>query len=527
MRRLIGLIIFLLIALFSIPLIYLFTFGLMDLFNSFQNVISVSYLKLIINTASLVFAVTFSTLILGLYLSWATEIAKIKYAKIWRILLVIPLVIPSYFAGYLFILSYGPKGKLYDFLNYFGSIDRLPDIYGFIGSWLCLTFICFPYVYINICTGLKLVDRKLEHASRVLGKNHFETYIKIILPNIKGSIYAGCVLVALYTLSDFGAVQALQYQTFTLAIYTKYRSFDLEGAASYALILILLSLPIIYYSINMSILNSYKISKKPSEFINQNLYDVKSKHSIIQLSLVFITFISVLIPFAMIFELIFRTNLTFFELIQTIKLDAIYNTLIGSITTSILCVVFALLIIDVITKNNYRLRIIFENLIYFGYTLPGLVIALSFVYFSVNYFFSIYQTWTILILGYIVLFFSTGYGPIRTSSELIGDRYSIASKSLGKNFFETFYKISLPLYTPGIRKGLLNVFILTAKELPVTLVLAPLSFHTLSTVIWDGLEEANFSSAGLAGLLLIIIISIPTYLSIHTEDIKVKFSKNK
>ena len=106
MRRLIGLIIFLLIALFSIPLIYLFTFGLVDLFNSFQNVISISYLKLIINTVSLVFAVTISTLILGLYLSWATEIAKIKFAKIWRILLVIPLVIPSYFAGYLFILFY-------------------------------------------------------------------------------------------------------------------------------------------------------------------------------------------------------------------------------------------------------------------------------------------------------------------------------------------------------------------------------------------------------------------------------------
>ena len=147
MRKLIGLIIFLLIALFSIPLIYLFTFGVVDLFNSFQNVISISYLKLIINTASLVFAVTISTLILGLYLSWATEIAKIKFAKIWRILLVIPLVIPSYFAGYLFILFYGPKGQLYDFFSYFGSLDRLPDIYGFIGAWLCLTFICFPYVW--------------------------------------------------------------------------------------------------------------------------------------------------------------------------------------------------------------------------------------------------------------------------------------------------------------------------------------------------------------------------------------------
>ena len=527
MRRLIGLIICLLILLFSIPLVYLFTYGLVDLFNSFQNVFSLSYLKLIINTSSLVFAVTLSTLILGLYLSWATEIAKIKFAKMWRVLLVIPLVIPSYFAGYLFILFYGPKGKLYDFFNIFFNIDRFPDIYGFIGAWLCLTFICFPYVYINICTGLKLVDRKLESASRVLGKNHYQTYLKIILPNIKGSIYAGCVLVALYTLSDFGAVQAMQYQTFTLAIYTKYRSFDLEGAASYALILILLSLPIIFYAINMSILNSRKISKKPSELINQNLYDVKNKHSLVQLTLIIITIISVLIPFIMIFELIFRTNLSIVELMGTIKIDAIYNTFTGSSVTAILCIILAFLIIDVLSKNNNRLRIAFENLIYFGYTLPGLVIALSFVYFSVNYFFSIYQTWIILIMGYIVLFFSTGYGPIRTSSELVGERYSIASKSLGKSYFETFYKISLPLYAPGIRKGLLNVFILTAKELPVTLVLAPLNFHTLSTVIWDGLEEANFSSAGLAGLLLIIIIAIPTYLSIHTEDIKVKFSKNK
>jgi len=77
---------------------------------------------------------------------------------------------------------------------------------------------------------------------------------------------------------------------------------------------------------------------------------------------------------------------------------------------------------------------------------------------------------------------------------------------------------------PGIMKGFLNVFILTAKELPVTLILAPLNFYTLSTVIWDNLEEANFSTAGVGSFLLILIISIPTYLSVHVENIKIKFS---
>ena len=239
MSRLIKLIVYLLITLFCIPFIYLFTYGLLDFINSFANILSVAYFKLIFNTVILVITVTISTLILGLFLSWATEICDIKFKRIWRILLIIPLVIPSYLAGYLFILFYGPKGKLFDVLHYLGIVDHIPDLYGFIGSWLCLTLICYPYVYINISTGLKLVDRRLEDASRVLGQNHFKTFYKIILPNIKSSIFAGSVLVALYTLSDFGAVQALQYQTFTLAIYTKYRSFDLEGAASYALILIL------------------------------------------------------------------------------------------------------------------------------------------------------------------------------------------------------------------------------------------------------------------------------------------------
>ena len=226
----------------------------------------------------------------------------------------------------------------------------------------------------------------------------------------------------------------------------------------------------------------------------------------------------------MIFTLVFRTDSNLLDIIGKINLSAIFNTFLGSTITAIICVSVSLFIILNFPKKGKKIRFIFENFIYFGFTLPGLVVALSFVYFAVNYFFQIYQTWTILILGYSVLFLSSGYGPIRTSIELVGDKYMITSKSLGKNSLTTFLNISLPLYKPGILKGFLNIFILTAKELPVTLILAPLNFHTLSTLIWDNLEEANFSYAGIYGLLLIIIIAIPTYLSIHIDEIKIKFS---
>ena len=511
-------VIYLIIFLFCIPFIYLFQFGISNLFSSINNLFTVYYFQLIFNTIALVLSVTFTTIVISLFLSWATEICKLKFAKLWRILLIFPLVIPSYLAGYLFILFYGTKGEIYQLLNNFGISVDMPDVYGFWGAWLCLSLICFPYVYINLSTGLKLIDRKLEDASRVLGHNHFQTFFRIIFPNIKNSLFAGSILVALYTLSDFGAVSALQFNTFTLAIYTKYRSFDFPGAASSALILILISMPIIFYSIKTSVFNSYKISQKTSNLSNLKLFDLKQYEILVQLVIFFIVLTSIFIPFLMIFNLILSTDIGFVKTLDLIKWSAVFNTFSGAIINSILCVFISLLLVLNISKKNNKLRLIFENLMYFGYTLPGLVIALAFVYFSINYFFSIYQTW-------IILFLAAGYAPVRTNVHLVGDKYTVVSKSLGKSFYSTFTNILFPLYLPGILKGFLNVFILTAKELPVTLILAPLNFYTLSTVIWDNLEEANFSAAGIGSFLLILIISIPTYLSVHVEDIKIKFSK--
>ena len=59
-------------------------------------------------------------------------------------------------------------------------------------------------------------------------------------------------------------------------------------------------------------------------------------------------------------------------------------------------------------------------------------------------------------------------------------------------------------------------------------ILAKIIKTMLSIVLLGWLDKLGGIGLGLlAGLLLIIIIAIPTYLSIHTEDIKVKFSKNK
>ena len=79
----------------------------------------------------------------------------------------------------------------------------------------------------------------MEEAARSLGHNTRRVLWEITLPNLRPSIQAGALLVALYTLSDFGAVSILQFNSFTRNIYIQYvASFDRNAAAILGLFLV-------------------------------------------------------------------------------------------------------------------------------------------------------------------------------------------------------------------------------------------------------------------------------------------------
>ena len=61
----------------------------------------------------------------------------------------------------------------------------------------------------------------------------------MVLPQLRPALAAGGLLVALYAISDFGAVSLLRYDSLTRALFSRYESgFDLSGAAALALVLI-------------------------------------------------------------------------------------------------------------------------------------------------------------------------------------------------------------------------------------------------------------------------------------------------
>jgi iron(III) transport system permease protein len=170
---------------------------------------------------------------------------------------------------------------------------------------------------------------------------------------------------------------------------------------------------------------------------------------------------------------------------------------------------FALPIAILVVRRPGKISTLFERLTYASYALPGIVVALAFVFFGINYAQPLYQTLPMLLLAYVILFIPQALGAQRSSMLQLSAGLEEAGRSLGKRPSTVLRTITLPLVKPGMAAGLILVFLTCMKELPATLILSPLGFSTLSTQVWGSISEAFFARAAAPALLLLLLSSIP------------------
>jgi len=149
-----------------------------------------------------------------------------------------------------------------------------------------------------------------------------------------------------------------------------------------------------------------------------------------------------------------------------------------------------------------------------GFALPGLVIALALVFWvlgtpAVS---GLYQTYVLLVFAYMVHF---GAQALRTSQVAVsGLPRSVddAARSLGAGWFRRFVTIDLPLVLPGVAAGAGLVLLSVMKELPATLLLAPIGFDTLAIKVWSAAQSGLLGQAGVASLLLVALSAVLVWL---------------
>ena len=174
------------------------------------------------NTLRLVVASTALCAVIGVAAAWCVERTTIPARRVWAVLLVLPLGIPDFVIG-------------------FGWVSLDPSLHGYLAAVMIMTLSLYPLVYLPAVAGLAGVDPALEEVARSLGLGPWRVFWRVTLRQMLPAVLGGCLLVTLGLLAEYGAFEIVQYQTFTVAIFTEFKlGFDTAAACALSLVLVAL-----------------------------------------------------------------------------------------------------------------------------------------------------------------------------------------------------------------------------------------------------------------------------------------------
>ena len=163
-------------------------------------------------------------------------------------------------------------------------------------------------------------------------------------------------------------------------------------------------------------------------------------------------------------------------------------------------------------RYSSKLTIWLDRIPYLLHAVPGLVIALSLVFFTINYAYSLYQTFAMVVVAYFMLYLPMAQTTLRSSLEQMSSNIEKVGQSLGRSNFYIFRTLVIPAMLPGIAAAFALVFLNLMKELTATLLLTPNDIKTLSTAVWEYTSDAQYAAATPYAIMLVVFSGIPVFL---------------
>lgn len=430
-------------------------------------------------------------LVLGVSLAWLTVRSGLPGAPAWSVLVTLPLAVPSYVAA-------------------FAWLSAAPGLAGFTGAALALTLVSFPYVYLPVAAALRGTDPAQEEAARSLGLGPVRTFARVTLPQMRPAAAGGGLLVALYVLSDFGAVSLMRYDTFTRAVHTSYRaSFDRTPAAALSVVLVVMTVALVAAEARTRGRAGHARTGGGTARRAVPVPLVRGRAAALGWCGV-VTAAAVAFPLGTLAYWLSVGNSATWD--PSRLLDTAGTTLLVAAAGAALTTVLALPVGVIAARHRGRASHLLEQAAYAGHALPGITVALALVFFSVRYAYPLYQRLPLLVGAYAVLFLPVAVAATRAAVLQAPPVLEQVARSLGRSPLRVLREVTVPLAAPGVAAGAALTFVVCMKELPATLLLRPTGMDTLATRLWTETGTGSFAAAAPYAAALILLAAVPSYL---------------
>ena len=462
-------------------------------------------------TVQLAALVAASAAVIGTLMAWLVTRTDLPGRRVLRVLAPLPMALPSFIGAAAFITAVSPGGVLAEPLSWIG-IDGPIRFRGMGAAWLVLTLFTYPYVYLPVGARLSSLRRGIDESAQLLGCSTWSTFRRVVLPQLRRPIAGGALLVFLYTVSDFGAVQLLGFDTLTRVVFSTYLS---DRATSFlaATLVLVFALAVVGFERRMRgahVTGDATPDRRttPVTLGRSRLVALVASIATIALALA-VPLVS--LGYWAVRGLRRGTAGSFSEL-----LEPALNGAVVSVIAAVVAVAAVLPVAVVTTRHHGRVAKGVSIAVVAGYAVPGLVIALGLVFWALRAPGAgfLYQTMPLLILGYVVHFGSQAMGTSEVAVAGVPASVRESATLLGVGPIRRWLTVELPLMRPGLLAGGGLVLLSTFKELPATLLLSPPGFQTLATDVWASYNEGFFGKVGLSSLALVTVSGVLTWLLI-------------
>ncbi|BDG15500.1 ABC transporter permease [Thermus brockianus] len=475
----------------ALPLVYLVLRALEAEPGALREILLRSKnLELLLNTLALLLGVLALTTLLALPLAFLTTRTDLKGKRLLSLLLTLPLAIPGYVGAYVLLAATGP-----------GGILPLPRLEGYVGALLVLSFITYPYLFLSLRAAFLGLDPALEEAARTLGMGPLRAFFQAAFPQLLPALLSGYLVVGLHVLGDFGTVSLLRYETFSYAIYLQYSAaFDRVYAAWLALLLLLLTGGLL--GLEGLLLRRLTLARTGKGAGRRHKPLPLGPFAPLAYGLVLLPpGVALALPLYALFHLASRFPKEGLSGLW----EALGHSALAATPAALLAVGMALPLAYLAARLPSPASRLLERLAYLGYAIPPLAFALAWIFFSLRGLPFLYGTLPLLVLVLAFHFLAESLGPVRGALLQAPRHLEEAARTLGETPTGAFFRVTFPLLWRGAVAGGALAFIGAVKELPITLLLAPMGYATLATRVFSYTQEAMFAEAAPFALLIVLL----------------------
>ena len=453
-------------------------------------------------------------LLLGLPVAWVLARFEFTGRALVLRLLMLPFVVPTLVAGMGVLALWGPRGVLNQAISFVLGAGHSVDLQG--TPWLLL----YGNLFFNLCVvvragvdALSQVSASRVAAARTLGASPWRAFWRVEWPAILPWLASALCLVFLYCFSGFGLALLLggqRFATVEVEIYTLVaHELKLAEASVLSLAMVVLTGGVaLAYGV---------LEKRLSTPVRGDAIALKNVRTAGQQAGVAgalgILFVVCAAPLLAILWRAASALVSNSAVWQVLRDEALFQALWNTLRFSAMALVMATLL-GLAHALAAQRSVALRTAAFLPFVVSPVTVAFGLLL--------LYPSWTaslpLLLAAYALLAYPFVAKSVAAALDSLPQHLGQAALTLGATPWRVFWRVTLPLVAPALRRGMAFAAATVLGEFAVTLFLSRPEWATLTTLIYQRLGRPGAANLDAAMVLacLLMALALAAFMLIET-----------